>query len=103
VSRLIVTAITLYVLAFAAALPRAQTATDGQSIFRFETFGDEQLWTEVLQMQHVIDRVSPATALSVGLKVDADALPATVINALKAGELDLNDPAVTIQLLKRNS
>ena len=81
----------------------AQTgASDGRSIFRFDTFGDEQLWTDTLQMQHVIKNVSPATALSVGLKVDSDALPPALITAIKAGE-GVNDPAVTIQLLKLNA
>ena len=46
---------------------------EGKQTFRFDTFGDEQLWTDVLQMQHAIKSVSPAAALSVGLKVDADA------------------------------
>jgi hypothetical protein len=54
---------------------------DGRSIFRFDTFGDEQAWTDTLQMQHAIKNVSPATALSVGLKVDSDALPTAVIDA----------------------
>ncbi len=54
-------------------------------------------------MQHAVEQVSPATALSVGLKVDVEALPPTVINALRAGQVDLNDPAVTIQLLKLNA
>jgi hypothetical protein len=86
------------------ALPSAQPQPDGKSIFRFDTFGSEQLWTDVLQMQHIIaDKVSPATALSVGLKVDVDALPPAVIDALQAGQVDLNDPAVTVQLLKLNA
>ena len=48
---------------------------DGQDIFRYDTFGDEQLWTDVLRMQEAIAKVDPATALAVGLKVDVDALP----------------------------
>jgi hypothetical protein len=48
---------------------------DGQEIFRFDTFGDEQLWTNVLRMHDVLPSVSPATALAVGLKVDVEALP----------------------------
>ena len=52
---------------------------DGQAIFRFDTFGDEQLWTDVLRMHEAVATVSPATALSVGLKVDVDALPANII------------------------
>ena len=48
---------------------------DGQAIFRFDTFGDEQLWTDVLRMHEVLATVVPATALAVGLKVDVEALP----------------------------
>jgi mono/diheme cytochrome c family protein len=73
---------------------------DGQKIFRFDTFGDEQLWTDVLRMHEVIPMVAPATALAVGLKVDVDALPAAVIAALRAGEVDLTNPAVTVELLR---
>jgi hypothetical protein len=76
---------------------------DGQSIFRFDTFGDEQLWTDVLRMHEVIPGVDPATALAVGLKVDVDALPAGVVTALQAGEVDLTNPAVTVELLRLNA
>jgi hypothetical protein len=76
---------------------------DGRDIFRFDTFGDEQLWTDVLRMHEAISTVDPATALAVGLKVDADALPAEVIAALRAGQVDLTDPAVTVELLRLNA
>jgi mono/diheme cytochrome c family protein len=76
---------------------------DGQSIFRFDTFGDEQLWTDVLRMHDVIPTVDPATALAVGLKVDLDALPAALVSALRAGQVDLKDPAVTVELLRLNA
>jgi cytochrome c553 len=76
---------------------------DGKSIFRFDTFGDEQLWTDTLQMQKVISTVSPRTALAVGLKVDSDALPLAVIDAIKAGQVNLDDPAVTKVLLQLNA
>jgi len=76
---------------------------EGQTIFRYDTFGDEQLWTNVLRMHEVIQHVNPATALSVGLKVDADALPPAVLSALRAGAVDLTDPAVTIELLRLNA
>ena len=93
----------IYVLVLALTI-RAQPASstgpvEGQHIFRFDTFGDEQLWTSTLQMQRAIATVSPATALAVGLKVDVDALPAAVKDALAGGQVDLNDPAVTLQLL----
>lgn len=76
---------------------------EGQAIFRFDTFGDEQLWTDVLRMHEVIATVDPATALAVGLKVDVDALPAEVIAALRAGEVDPTNPAVTVELLRLNA
>ncbi len=76
---------------------------EGQEIFRYDTFGDEQLWTDVLQMHEVIASVDPATALAVGLKVDVDALPAPVIAALRAGQVDLTNPAVTVELIRLNA
>ena len=60
---------------------------EGEEIFRYDTFGDEQLWTDVLRMHEVLPSVDPATALAVGLKVDVDALPASVIAALRAGQV----------------
>jgi len=81
-----------------------QRPLDGRAIFRFDTFGDEQLWTDVLRMHEVIASVvDPATALAVGLKVDLEALPQGVITALQAGDIDLGDPAVTIELLRLNA
>jgi mono/diheme cytochrome c family protein len=74
---------------------------DGQRIFRFDTFGDEQFWTDTLRMHEVIQQaVSPTAALGVGLKVDVDALPPGLQAALAAGEVDLNSPATTVALLK---
>lgn len=81
-----------------------QNLAAGQQVFRFETFGDEQFWTDTARMHEVIQKsVSPTTALSVGLKVDADAIPADVAAAIKAGKVDLNDPATTVTLLKLNA
>ena len=76
---------------------------NGQAIFRYDTFGDEQLWTDVLRMHEVIATVPPTTALAVGLKVDVDALPRAVKAALRAGEVDLTNPAVTVELLRLNA
>jgi len=76
---------------------------EGRQIFRFDTFGDEQLWTNVLRMHEVIATVPPATALAVGLKVDVEALPREIIAALRAGEIDLTNAAVTIELLRLNA
>jgi hypothetical protein len=75
----------------------------GRAIFRFDTFGDEQLWTGVLRMHEPIATLSPQQALAVGLKVDLDALPPATVAALKSGQVDLTDPAVTRSLLTANA
>ena len=105
--RVVASVVTLLSIALASLAPlRPATGAsphDGKAIFRFDTFGDEQLWTDVLRMHEVIATVSPATALAVGLKVDVEALPAALVSALRAGQVDLNDPAVTVQLLRFNA
>lgn len=81
-----------------------ELVAQGKEIFRFDTFGDEVYWTDTLQMQQVISTgVSPKTALSVGLKVDSDALPESVKAAIAAGQVDLDAPATTVTLLKLNA
>jgi mono/diheme cytochrome c family protein len=81
-----------------------QLVAQGKEIFRFDTFGDEQYWTDTLRMHEVIQKgVSPRAALGVGLKVDADALPAAVKEAIAKGQVNLDDPAVTVTLLKLNA
>jgi mono/diheme cytochrome c family protein len=85
-------------------VPQAQLAAQGKDIFRMETFGDEAFWTDKLQMQTVIaTAVDPVTALSVGLKVDSDALPAAVVQGIQNGSVDLKSPATTVTLLKLNA
>src|SRR5262245_39717605 len=82
--------------------PRPDDA--GQRIFRFDTFGDEKFWTDTAKMEQVVQSsVSPSLALKVGLKVDADAIPPQVAQAIKAGQVDLNSPATTVTLLKLNA
>ena len=91
---------------------------EGRQIFRFDTFGDEAFWGDLLGLHKAIqgtkfggvatpdlgiDGVSPATALAVGLKVDVEALPRDLISALKRGQVDLDDPATTLALLKLNA
>jgi len=85
---------------------------EGRQIFRYDTFGSEAFWTGALQLNRAIageknggvgGGVSPKTALAVGLKVDADALPAALVDQIKAGKVDLDDPATTLALLKLNS
>ncbi len=91
----------------------AQTMLDeGRKIFRYDTFGNEAFWGDALQLHKAIageknggvgPGVSPKTALSVGLKVDADALPEALKKQFKAGKVNLDDPATTIALLKLNA
>jgi mono/diheme cytochrome c family protein len=77
----------------------AAEIAEGQRVFRFETFGDEQLWTDKLRLNEVIEKnVDPTTALKVGLKVDADVLPAGILE-----KVDLTSPATTVALLKMNA
>ena len=68
--------------------------TDGQCIFRHDTFGDEQLWTDTLRLHEVAQTLSPKMALSVGLKVDAEAVPPDVL-----ASADLDAPATTVALI----
>jgi mono/diheme cytochrome c family protein len=91
-------AVTLGVAKTSGAKPAAAPA-DGRSIFRFDTFGDEQFWTDTLQLHTVIQSsISPAIALGVGLRVDASALPPGFL-----GTHDLNDPATTVELIRLNA
>jgi mono/diheme cytochrome c family protein/cytochrome c5 len=75
--------------------PDPALVDEGRQIFRHDTFGDEQLWTDQLRMHEVIAAaVSPRTALAVGLKVDSAVLPAGILQ-----QVDLNAPATTVALL----
>ncbi len=85
---------------------------EGRKIFRFDSFGSEAFWGDTLRLHQAIagsklggvgGGVSPKTALAVGLKVDMDALPAALVKSLKAGKVNLDDPATTLALLKLNS
>lgn len=90
----------------------AEMIKDGRQIFRFDTYGDEAFWGDTLRLHEAIEGaqfggtgpgLAPSNALAVGLKVDADALPAKVLSQLKQGKLNLGDPAVTLTLLQLNA
>ena len=86
------------------AAEQAALVAQGKQIFRFDTFGDETQWTDTLRMHEVIrSAVDPTTALSVGLKVDAEALPAAVVTGIQNGSVDLKSPGTTVALLKLNA
>ena len=89
-----------------------QMLDEGRQTFRFETFGDEVYWTDALQLNNAIAGeknggvgagLSPKAALAAGLKVDMDVIPADVAAAIKAGKVNLDDPAVTLTLLQLNA
>ena len=89
-----------------------QMLEEGRQIFRFDTFGDEAWWSDKLKLHQAIEGsklggagsgVSPKTALAVGLKVDMDALPPDLVEKVKAGQVNLDDPATTLALIKLNS
>lgn len=76
----------------------------GQKVFRYDTFGDEATWTGKLQLNKVIESaVNPMVAASVGVKIDVDALPASVIDGIRNGSVNLNDPQTTLALLSLNA
>jgi cytochrome c5 len=90
----------------------ARLVTEGRNVFRYDTFGDQAVWGGVLGLHKAIEGaklggvgpgVSPKTALSLGLKVDATKIPPQVAAAIKAGKVNLDDPAVTLTLLKLNA
>ena len=86
-----------------------QMMAEGRQTFRHDTFGDEAFWSGVLQLEKAIEGeklggvgpgVSPKTALAVGLKVDLKALPRPLVNQLRRSQVNLDDPAMTLALLK---
>jgi hypothetical protein len=85
---------------------------EGRQTFRFDTFGDEEFWGNLLRLHEAVagsalggvgPGLSPRVALQLGLKVDADALPSTTIDLIRMGQVNLDDPAVTVDLLRQNA
>ena len=90
----------------------ARLVTDGQKIFRFDTFGDQAFWGDTIQLHRAIEGagmggvgpgVSPKTALTAGLKIDIDALPGNYLQQLLHGGVNLNDPSTTVYLMRLNA
>ena len=89
-----------------------RTIDEGRQTFRFDTFGGEAFWGDTLKLHQAIagsafggigPGLSPRAALALGLKVDSEALPANAVHALKHGRVNLDDPAVTLELLRRDA
>ena len=71
----------------------------GQQIFRFDTFGDERFWSDTLRLHQAVAGLSPVAALGAGLKVDVEMVPPQVLAGIRAGTVNLNDPANTLALV----
>jgi hypothetical protein len=81
----------------------------GRQSFRFDTFGDEAFWGDMLMLHQAIQGtnfggvgpgLTPRMALTLGLKVDVDALPNRLVKDLEKGRVNLDDPATTLALLE---
>jgi hypothetical protein len=81
----------------------------GRRIFRQDTFGNQAFWGDALRLHQAIagranggvgPGLSPKAALALGLKVDANALPAELQRAIRQDRVNLDDPATTLALLK---
>src|SRR5207302_8409352 len=66
-------------------------------------FGDQAFWGGQLKLHEAINTLTPRQALALGLKLDSEALPPSVIQAIKNGTVNLDDPAVTRLLIKLNA
>jgi hypothetical protein len=82
---------------------------EGRRTFRFDTFGDEAFWGDTLRLHQAIEGeklggvgpgISPRAAINLGLKVDVDRLPKSLVSQLRSRQVNLDDPAVTLALLK---
>jgi hypothetical protein len=90
----------------------AQMIMEGRRTFRFDTFGNEAFWGDTLKLHQAVQGegfggtgpgLSPRAALDLGLKVDADAIPAELAQLIRQGQVDLNAPSNTLALLKLNA
>src|SRR5829696_5849069 len=72
---------------------------EGQNIFRYDTFGDEAFWGGQLRLHETVATLSPSAALGLGLKVDSRAVPPNVLQQIRKGKLNLDDPNNTLALL----
>ncbi|HEX2339236.1 MAG TPA: hypothetical protein VHI98_02040 [Vicinamibacterales bacterium] len=90
----------------------ARMLRDGRKTFRFDTFGDEAFWGGTIRLHEAIagaklggvgPGVSPKAALGIGLKVDLEKLPRELVRSLPRGDVNLDDPATPLALLRLNA
>jgi len=75
----------------------------GKQIFRFDTFGDQAFWGDQLHLHEAVNGLTPRNALALGLKVDAEALSSSTIEAIEHGRVNLDDPSITRALIKQKA
>src|SRR4051794_21547429 len=76
---------------------------EGRDTFRNDTFGDEAFWGGTLHLHEALATLTPVQVLSLGVKVDSQALPPGTLADLRNGRLNLNDPSVTLDLLRADA
>lgn len=77
----------------------------GKDVFLHETFGNEAFFGGVLKLQDVLNNVKPADAVALGVQVDLNKVPASIVAVLTGGDYAakqsaLQDAAVTRALIK---
>ena len=97
---------------FSADLHALRQFREGREVFRYATFGDEDFWGATLGLHLTIagaanggigPGLSPNAALGLGLKVDVESLSRATVRALRRDAVNLDDPAVTLELLRQNA
>lgn len=90
----------------------SRNPSGGRDVFRFQTFDSEAFWTGALKLPEAVSGadqggVGPGlglrNALLLGLKVDAAALPPELIEKLRQGTVDMDDPGVVADLIQSNA
>lgn len=99
-----------------AAVMPVDPVAQGQEVFRFETFGNERFWTDVMRLPQgiVAAGVTPLAALELGLQVNVEALSEgtaaallealdQVANGVDPADTALGNPDVTAVLINEGA
>ncbi|MBK7878638.1 MAG: hypothetical protein IPJ77_23515 [Planctomycetes bacterium] len=85
---------------------------EGRNTFRFDTFGDEAFWGDVLRLDEAIAGAAlggvgaglrPRTAFDLGLKLDSTVLGNQIRSDIESDRVDFTDPATTVEFLRRGA
>ena len=92
--------------------PEIKKQIDGREALRFETFGNEGFWNDVVKLPLGMrdKKVTPLQALKLGLSINSEAIDKLTLENLTAeiqkdGEKSklLNDPTLTMKLMNANA